>query len=323
MRPCFLAPFFALFASAGPSQAAPALTVHVRDAIPSGVMMAVAGAMQKNILTVDMDGSRLTLDGSFDSADAFFQAAAGQIKAKASLVKNFHVLRPACQKEVALPRPPLPLALPITIGFQKIPASSLINIIFSGLYKIELTDYDDNAAGGPPWIGIHVVDGKTDEILQLLAAFSGVAAQPLKGLAFRVGSTDLWANCPRPFSAFKLRSAPAFDRSQPCPRAKGGLPESFKRETCELLEYVSLDAIKLRGYLDVDGKKLALLETPDANATISVEPGSRLGLDAGTVVSIDDSGLVVEETRLGADGYLKQSRTHIGYNNERKAQPMP
>jgi hypothetical protein len=57
MRPCCLAPLFALFASAGPIQAAPALTVQVRDAIPSGVMMAVAGAMQKNILTVDMAGA--------------------------------------------------------------------------------------------------------------------------------------------------------------------------------------------------------------------------------------------------------------------------
>lgn len=287
----------------------PFLRLNVRDAHVLNLAVGVSNALDQNIVVSGYSASRISIDGSFGSAEEFYSSLANRLGGKVLTDSGVWLLHPACLV-VGTPAV-LPFRQkPISLHFHRIRAVALLEILadFNNL------PYGEQSVPERVEILGLRLDGVSSSVAHHAIAIASGAALERKGdayVAVRVGNASLCGD------VAEVDVLPSSTGDDDCPSR---LTREPRRDggsmRCEPLERYPLEEIATRGFVVIFGKRYVLLEASDRR-TFFAKEGDYLGQHFGRIVSADDLGFVVKENKQDAAGRHYFEYVHIDYANKR------
>ncbi|MEY4563106.1 MAG: hypothetical protein RLZZ618_2383 [Pseudomonadota bacterium] len=302
-------------ASAPAAASAPALgrfQVRAVEAPLGRLAIAVADVVDRDIvLGPGLSQSRVTLDESFDSFEAFIEAIQRRNGATVLWVGGTPLLGSPCMSRVHIDIAKRYGHERITLLFQDGEVNSVLGLV----QEIALPNSVPVVPALQPLmpIGVRMKKVEVAQAAALLATATAMDARAGDDGILRYGLPDERRSC---FAGLREGPTPLPDSVARAARVclhKGKSMKDGKEVAprCEHLERYRMSELTLRALVQVQGKTHALVEAAEAGL-YRVSQGNYMGADYGRIMRIDMEGLKLREIKADQDGEFQEVPRWIG-----------
>jgi hypothetical protein len=250
---------------------------------------------------------RISLSGTYRSSRDVIEKMAGEVGAVVSQQGAILIVRPACLSAIAPPTKRLKDEKPTSLYFQDIGLKTLLSLLEVSLPE-ELQLVEDLRRQN---IAATLKDMPRRDVVAAIAFASGMAIVPAEDgreKLVRLPTSPVCRSVESSGHAAGKWPAPTTPRANNCPYRVQRLAEEGIRK-CGPLEFFSLQTLFPRGFVRVNDRYLALIESPDGVLT-AARIGDYLGQDHGRINGISPEGILVREfIRDSRNEYQDSSRT--------------
>jgi hypothetical protein len=305
--------FFTLLLTGKVSGGEPPVRLNVRDAYVLNLAVGLSNVMDQNIVVSGYSASRISINESFGSADEVYASLAKRLGGRMFKESGIRFLGPACLVVGATTDPPL-FQNPISVHFHRIRAAALLEIL-AGYNNLPYREQE--ASGRAQILGLRLENVSSRIAHHAVAVASGTALGRRGDVYVAVGGED----DPHCGEVTELDILPRTASEGDCPSKLIILSkQGGKFPRCEPLERYPLKELVARGFIEVSGKRYLLIEADD-RSTFFAREGDYLGHHFGKIVSADDGGFVVRESKQNELGHYYYEYTHIDYANKHRVLP--
>jgi hypothetical protein len=291
-------------------------SVQVDSAHAMGVLSTVADVTDSNVVIIGDPVQRLSASLKALPKDELLRQLARAAGLVHTEVEGIHILSPSiCASSELDAEPPLSEE---RISFHFITISpSVVVAVLADFNNLRYSNSDAEFAKSTRLISVRLKNLPSSTVYKVVSKVSGAKLSAVGDNVYRiVESADAVCGSPAvPAEVSEsIRRARESRAAEYCPRREHDISRGIKfPPKCSALERFDVDDLRVRGWIQRDTRRVALMEAPDG-LTYAVKQGDYVGYHYGYISTIDPAGITVREIRLDWLNYYRERPLRLDWS---------
>jgi hypothetical protein len=291
-------------------------SIQVNSGQAVGVLSTVADVTDTNVIVIG--DPLLKLSASFDALpkDELLRQLAKAAGLVHTEVEGTHILSPSdCTPSETGVTPPLSEER-VSFNFVTVSPSVLVAIL-ADFNNLQYSNSPAELAKPTHLVTVRLKNVPSSTVYKVLSKVSGTRLSPVGDSFYRIVE-PIAAPCGSPAVASEVRESIQRAResrtSEYCPRREHDVSRGIKfPPKCSALERFDVDDLLVRGWVQRDSRRFALIEAPDG-LTYAVKQGDYVGYHYGYISNIGLDGITVREIRLDLLNYYRERPLRLDWS---------